>query len=137
MSDTPHHDAHRRPHPTPLAQPFMEFDLSAEIHRLHAETTWATGQNARTLIKYDDLRVVLIALAAKTRMPEHKTDGRISLHVLSGHIQLRAFGRTFNLRGGGLLAFDRGVTHDVEALEESTVLLSIAWPDDNDRNGAR
>ena len=128
MSDTPQHDAHRRPHTPPMAEPFMEFDLQAEIHRLQAETTWTTGQNARTLIKYDDLRVVLIALAAKTRMPEHKAEGRISVHVLSGHIQLRTFGRTFNLRAGGLLAIDQGVPHDVEALEESALLLTVAWP---------
>ena len=87
-----------------------------------------TGQNARTLIKYDDFRVVLIALAAETRMQEHKTEGRISIHVLSGHIQLRASGRTFNLRSGGLLALERGVSHDVGALEESAFLLTIAWP---------
>ena len=128
MSDTPHHEAHHRPHNPPMADPFMEFDLQAEIHRLQAETTWTTGQNARTLIKYDDLRVVLIALAAKTRMPEHKAEGRIAVHVLSGHIQVRASGRTFNLRAGGLLSIDQGVPHDVEALEESALLLTIAWP---------
>jgi len=102
--------------------------LPAEIHRVHAETTWNTGQNARTLIKYDDVRVVLIALAAEARMKEHKADGRISIHVLSGHIQLRASGRTFNLRTGRLLALDHGVPHDVYALEESALLLTIAWP---------
>jgi hypothetical protein len=60
MSDTPEHESHRRPHEAPpTAGPFMEFDLPAEIHRLHAETTWSTGHNARTLIKYDDFRVVL------------------------------------------------------------------------------
>jgi quercetin dioxygenase-like cupin family protein len=111
-----------------MANPFMEFDLPAETHRLLAETTWATGQNARTLVKYDDLRVVLIALAAEARMPEHKAEGRISLHVLSGHVQLRALGRTFNLRSGGLLALDQGVPHEVHALEQSTLLLTIAWP---------
>ncbi len=46
MSDTPQHEAHRRPHPQSMADPFMEFDLPAEIHRLLAETTWTTGQNA-------------------------------------------------------------------------------------------
>lgn len=127
MSDAPH-EPHRRPHTPPRADPFMEFDLSADIHRLHAETTWSTGRNARTLVKYDDLRVVLMALAAEARMPDHKADGRLSIHVLSGHIQLRASGRTFNLRSGGLLALDRGVSHDVYAVEESAVLLTIAWP---------
>jgi quercetin dioxygenase-like cupin family protein len=128
MSDTPQHEAHRRPHTPPMADLFMEFDLLAEIHRLQAETTWSTGQNARTLIKYDDLRVVLIAMRTKARMHEHKADGRISVHVLSGHVQLRASGRTFNLRPGGLLALDQAVPHDVEALEDSALLLTIAWP---------
>ena len=111
-----------------MSDPFMEFDLPAEIHRLHAETTWNTGHNARTLIKYDDFRVVLIALAAKARLQDHKAEGRISVHVLSGHVQVRASGRTFSLRPGGLLALDRGVPHGVEALEESAFLLTIAWP---------
>ena len=128
MSETSQHQAHRRPHTPPLAEPFLEFDLPADIRRLKAETTWSTGQNARTLIKYADFRIVLITLAAKTRLPEHKADGRISVQVLSGHIQLRASGRTFSLHAGGLLAIDQGVPHDVESLEESALLLTIAWP---------
>jgi quercetin dioxygenase-like cupin family protein len=128
MADTPQHEAHHRPHTPSMAERLMEFDLSAQVHRLHAETTWSRGQNARTLIKYDDFRVVLTALQAKVRIPEHKAEGRISVHVLSGHIQLRASGRTFSLRPGGLLAIDHGVPHEVEALEESSFLLTIAWP---------
>jgi hypothetical protein len=76
MSDTPQHESHRRPHAPSMAEALMEFDLPAEVHRLHAETTWSTGQNARTLIKYDDFRVVLTALQAHIRVPEHKTEGR-------------------------------------------------------------
>ena len=128
MSDTPQYEPHHRPHTPPMADPFMEFDLPAEIHRLQAETTWSTGQNARTLIKYDDFRVVLTALRAKARISEHETEGRISIHVLSGHIQLKAAGRTFSLRAGGVVALDHGVLHDVEALEDSAFLLTIAWP---------
>lgn len=128
MSDTPQHESHRRPHGPPLAAPFLEFDLSAEIHRLHAETAWVTGRNARTLIKYDDLRVVLMTLKAHMRVPEHQAEGRISIHVVTGHIQVKASGRTFSLRAGGILALDHGVPHDVEALEDSALLLTIAWP---------
>jgi len=112
-----------------LASPFLEFDLAAEVDRLHRETTWTTGQNARTLLKYDDFRVVLTVLKARARMPEHKTDGRLSIHVLSGHIRLTALGRTFDLRAGSLLALDRRAPHDLEALQESAVLLTIAWPE--------
>jgi quercetin dioxygenase-like cupin family protein len=106
----------------------MEFDLDSEVHRLKAETTWSTGQNARTLVKYDDLRVVLIALQRDARLPEHQTEGRVSVHVISGHVQVRASGRTFNLRTGGLLALDTAIRHDVTAVDESTILLTVAWP---------
>jgi len=71
---------------------------------------------------------VLTTLQASTRVPEHKTEGRISVHVLSGHIKVRASGRTFSLRPGGLLALDRRVPHDIEALEERAFLLTVAWP---------
>ena len=128
MSEPSPPAAHRRPHASPMNEPLMEFDLPAEIDRLRAETTWSTGQNARTLVKYADFRLVLTALQAKTRIPEHKTEGRISVHVLSGHIHLRAAGRTYSLRPGSLLALDHGMPHDVEALEESAFLLTIAWP---------
>lgn len=120
--------AHRRPHAPPMASLFLEFDLSAELKNLRGETTWNSGRNARTLVKYDDLRVVLMALQANTRVAEHQTDGRITIHMLSGHVRLNASGRTFDLRAGSLIALDQGSAHDIEALEESAFLLTIAWP---------
>jgi len=121
---------HRRPHAPSMASPFLEFDLDAEVDRLHGERTWSTGQNARTLIKYDDFRVVLMALKAGARIPEHKANGRISVQVLAGHIRLNASGRAFDLLPGSLLALDERAPHDLEALDDSAVLLTIAWPGD-------
>jgi quercetin dioxygenase-like cupin family protein len=86
------------------------------------------GQNARTLVKYDDLRVVLTVLQAKARIPEHHNRGRISIHLLSGHVRLHASGRWFDLRPGSFVALDREAPHELEALEESAFLLTIAWP---------
>jgi quercetin dioxygenase-like cupin family protein len=111
-----------------MAATYLEFDLAREVEQLHREPGWASGQNARTLIKYDDFRVVLTALKRGTKIPGHQTEGRISIHTVAGHIQVRAQGRTFDLAAGGLLALDRGVAHDVEALEESAFVLTIAWP---------
>ena len=128
MSDISQLEAHRRPHTPALANVFMELDLPAEIDRLKDETVWSLGHNAKTLVKYDDLRVVLIVLHANARMMEHKSGGRISIQALTGQIQVTADGRTFRLRPGGLLTLDRGVPHDVEAFEESAFLLTIAWP---------
>jgi quercetin dioxygenase-like cupin family protein len=48
-----------------------------------------------------------------------------------GHIQVRAQGRSFELRAGGLLALGQGVPHEVEAVDESAFLLTIARPSEN------
>jgi quercetin dioxygenase-like cupin family protein len=111
-----------------MAGAYLEFDLATEIEQLHREPEWSTGRNAKTLVKYDDLRVVLVALRANARMPDHRTEGRISIQTVRGHLRVRAEGRTFDLPVGGLLVLDGGLAHDVEALEDSVLLLTIAWP---------
>jgi len=129
MPKDPHDDnQHRRPHTTPMAALFLEFDLVRELGQLHRESGWNGGQNAKTLVKYDDFRIVLTALKARARLPEHQTKGRMSIQTIAGHILVRAEGRTFDLPTGALLALDRKVPHDVEALEESAFLITIAWP---------
>jgi quercetin dioxygenase-like cupin family protein len=78
--------------------------------------------------------VVLVALQAGKNLPEHRTEGRLTIHLVSGHLEVKAAGRTFNLHPGGLLALDRNLSHEVLALRESVVLLTIAWPGrENDR----
>jgi quercetin dioxygenase-like cupin family protein len=132
MSDAPHSDSpHRRPHSPPMAAPFLEFELTREIEQLRREPEWKTDQNARTLVKYEDFRVVLTVLKARGRLPGHQTEGRLSIQTVVGHIQVRAQGRTFELAAGSLLALDQGISHEVEALEESAFLLTIAWPGRN------
>jgi quercetin dioxygenase-like cupin family protein len=111
-----------------MAAPYLEFDVASELQQLHREAGWQSGQNAKTLVKYDGLRIVLIALKAGSRIPEHHTEGQISIQTVVGHIQVRAQGRTFELRSGGLLALDQGLPHDVDAVEESAFLLTIAPP---------
>ncbi len=118
----------RRPHPQSMDTPYLELNIARELQQLHLEPGWQSGQNARTLVKYDGLRVVLVALKARSRIPEHHTEGQISIQTIAGHIQVRAEGRTFELRPGGLLALAQGLPHSVEALEESAFLLTIAWP---------
>jgi hypothetical protein len=60
-----------------MAAPFLDFDLKRELEQLYSEPEWDTGQNARTLVKYDDFRVVLTALKARARLAGHQTEGRI------------------------------------------------------------
>jgi mannose-6-phosphate isomerase-like protein (cupin superfamily) len=42
--------------------------------------------------------------------------------------------KVFDLPAGQLLALDRAVPHDVTALEDSALLLTIAWPEEGERH---
>ena len=87
-----------------------------------------TGRSSKTLVKYPDLRIVLIAMKANTRMHEHTAAGRISVHTLRGHIRLHLPERVVDLPAGNLLAMEQCVSHDVEASEDSAFLLTLSWP---------
>lgn len=127
MSERTHSEpAHRRPEA--MRATHVEFDLGAQLELLQQEREWQTGHNSKTPVKYDSLRIVLIAMKARTRIPEHQTEGRISIQTIRGHVLVHATGQTFDLPTGGLLALDHGRRHDVEALEDSAFLLTIAWP---------
>jgi len=134
MAEQQNAPRHRRPDLPAMGAPHLEFDLASELERLHQHPEWQKGHNSKTLVKYDNLRIVLIALRQRARIPEHRTEGRISIQTIRGHILVRASGRVFELPMGRLLALDHGLRHEVEALEDSAFLLSIAAPRTDDQS---
>lgn len=113
-----------------LSRPLLQFDLTSELDLLHQDESWkqAAGRSSKTLVKHPDLRIVLIAMKAKTCMHEHTAAARISVHTLSGHIQLNLPEQVVDLPAGHLLALDECVPHDVEAVKDSAFLLTLSWP---------
>lgn len=116
--------------PGPLESPILSFDLSAEIKRLRDENAWQGGRNSKTLVKHADFRVVLTVLKSNARLHEHKAAGRISVQAIAGHIRMHVQDKVIDLPTGHMLALERALPHDVEALEDSAFLLTIAWPGD-------
>ncbi len=115
-----------------LAQPLLQFDLAAEIEHLQRKDSWqrGTGRSSRTLVKQPDFRIVLVAMKAATEVKKHRADGRISIHTIVGHLRLKLPDQMVEVPAGHLLALDRCIEHDVEALVDSVFLLTIVWPKD-------
>lgn len=112
-----------------LTAPLLTFDLVAELKQLNNEEHWLKdGRISKTLVKHSDFRIVLMFMKAGTLMQEHKTDARISIHALSGRLLIKLDRQTVELPAGHLLVLEKGLLHDVKALEESAFLLSISWP---------
>jgi quercetin dioxygenase-like cupin family protein len=112
-----------------LAEPLLQVDLERELQLLRQEDSWQrrTGRSSKTLAKYPDFRIVLILMKGGTRMRQHRAEGRISIQQLKGQVCVHLADRKVSVSAGQLLMLDCGVLHDVEALEESALLLTISW----------
>lgn len=91
------------------------------------------GHTARTLVREDDLRVVLIAMRAGGSMEEHHTDHTAVIHVLNGEVKVRFGGRAVDVAAGCVFFFERGAVHAVEAAVDSAFLLTLGWRGKDDR----
>ena len=77
--------------------------------------------------------VVLTVLTSNGRLHEHKAIGKISVQGIAGRIRMHVESKALDLPADHLLMLERAIAHDVEALEESAFLLTIAWPEDTIR----
>lgn len=112
-----------------LTAPLLTLDLDREIEQLRSEGRWQSGHTAKTLAKYSDFRVVLIVMKAGGRLEKHRTEGRISVHILDGRIRFSTAERSVELAAGQMLTLEHDIPHDVEGLADSAFLLTIAWRD--------
>ncbi len=103
-------------------------DLEEEVRALLQEQTSRAERITKTLVGFPQLKVVLVSLPARGAWEQHKTSGRIAVQTLAGHIRMRALGQTFDLPRGQMLALESNVPHDVEAVEASVFLLTVARP---------
>lgn len=115
---------------TPMSGALLTFDLADEARRLWQEHAAQSGRNAKTLVKHPDFRIVLMVVRERHRIQEHQASGRISIQTVSGHIRLRVSregsAEAIDLPAGHVLVLESGIRHDVEALADAVVLLTIA-----------
>jgi quercetin dioxygenase-like cupin family protein len=111
--------------PTP-AEGSTPQDLAAIATEIRSESAYQRGgHGARTILREGDLRVVVLAMKAGAVVPEHQAQATASLHVISGRIRLTFAERSVELSPGQLVAIERAARHAVEALEESSFVLTL------------
>ena len=120
----------RRPRPSErFAADEQQLDLRAALVSLRAEpSAGANGHRQVALMHEGPVRLVLFAFDADGRMPQHAAPGWVTIHVLRGSLTVQTVETTHVLAGGTLLSLAPGVRHDVEATEETDMLLGI-YPD--------
>ena len=110
-----------------IAAPVVKVCLGKAVAKLQHDPAWEHGRSSRTLAKYPDFRAVLVTMKEGTTMEEHKTEGSISLHTLSGRVRLSVGRERIDIPADHVVMLYSDLPHSVEALADSSFLLTIAW----------
>ena len=118
----------------PSTAPAEVIDLATEARQLREERPYHQhGQAAKTLVKHEHFRVVLIAMKAGRRWNEHDVEESVSMQTIEGRVRAHlASDGSVDLPQRCVLALEPERVHEFEALEDSTLLLTLAWTGHHD-----
>jgi quercetin dioxygenase-like cupin family protein len=105
-----------------MAQPHAQ---SGEVVSVLALGDRLSGARTTALLKATQLEVVRIVLLAGHGMREHKTPGEITVQCIEGRIELRTPGAMHVLEAGDFVHLRREEPHSLQALVDSSALLTI------------
>ncbi|HEV8499923.1 MAG TPA: AraC family ligand binding domain-containing protein [Gemmatimonadaceae bacterium] len=127
-----------RPHPSDrFAGAEHLLDLTGALRSLRAETrpAGANGHRQITLLHRGPVRLVLFAFDEGGRMPQHQAQGWVTIHVMRGVLRVKTPDAEHVLNEGQLLALAPNIRHDVDAVDESDMLLGV-YPEGPTGSGA-
>lgn len=85
--------------------------------------------------KAERLEVMRIVLPAGKRMPAHAVDGPITVQCIEGEVDLGMEGTHRVIRTGDLLYLAAGVRHELAAIKNSSLLVTIVLQGPSDVPG--
>jgi len=103
----------------PHAEPGDVIDVRPLADQLVASRT-------KTLFKTPHIEVIRMILPAGKILSEHKAPGEIIVQCLEGDITFTTMGELKKLRAGDMLYLAAGEPHKLEAVADSSFLLTIA-----------
>lgn len=110
-----------------IAAPIVKVCLGNAVRQLQEDPAWEHGRSSRTLAKYPDFRAVLVTMKSGTSMEEHKTEGSISVHTLTGRVRLNVGSEHMEIPADHVVMLYSELPHSVDALADSSFLLTMAW----------
>lgn len=118
-------------HPRPDADRVLDdnlllIDLNKEIENIKLEGNWAAGtQSGKTLLKSDQMRVILVAMHEGNEIKMHQSNAPVTLQVLEGNVQLETMQDYECVKAGQFIALHKNIHHKLVASEQSIFLLTL------------
>lgn len=87
-----------------------------------------SGRAAKTLVKEGPIRITLVALTKGTALQSHEVAGPLSIQSLRGCLRVTTEGGDADVPPGGLVALESGLAHAATAVDDCTLLITVAMP---------
>ena len=84
------------------------------------------GAKTVALAKTGSFETIHLVVRAGSTIPSHKVDGSMSLYCIEGHVRFEG-DELRELRGGDWLHLAPGTAHELSALVDSSLLLTIMF----------
>lgn len=127
ISSNPRADARRI-----LDATLMQFDLNREVENIKHEKNWIEGsQSAKTLVKTENMCLLLVAMHMGDEMKMHQSNGPITLQVVEGNIQFLTWQNCISIKTGQLITLQQKMQHNLVAKMPSIFLLTLFNPADD------
>jgi quercetin dioxygenase-like cupin family protein len=114
--------------PIATGGPVLGFDLPRVLWQLRHERTSSGNRTAMTLVKHRDFRLVLVVMKPDACLARHRVRGTVLIQVLSGKIRIGILGEHLGASAGQVISLDPNLSHEVRAVEDTSLLITIAWP---------
>lgn len=81
------------------------------------------------MFESDTSKEIRIVFKKEQVMKEHKTNFPISVQMVEGSIDFGVNGEVYTLKKGDIVALEASIPHDLKALEDSIVRLTLSKAD--------
>ena len=109
-----------------LDGPLLIFDLPYLMEKIVTEDSWQKNKrNAITLLKNENMRLVLIDLSSGEEINFRQSDNLISLQLMKGEVEFNTENKIAMLKQGQLLTHHENMQHSLVAIGETIFLLTV------------
>jgi quercetin dioxygenase-like cupin family protein len=101
---------------------------SGEVVDVRPLGTKLGESRTQVLVKTPTLEIVRLVLPAGKQLAEHRAPGEIVVQCLEGLVRFDAGGMSRELGAGDLLYLDASAPHALEALRDTSLLVTLLLP---------
>ena len=104
-----------------------------EVASFYEDLEYGDKISNKVILESPFSKEIRILLKEGQVMKEHQTKFPIVVQVLEGEIDFGAEGEVYNFKSGGIVALGGNIPHDLTAIKDSVVRLSLSKSDQVER----